>query len=288
MHPLFDPAEHLSPPPPATSYSQTNHMFHPPLGFQSLLQQKQHAVGPQSSCNHIPIPSRCLTSGVVYSQVKVSAIALAIAAIASLQIRNPDSCEVVPGGNQRRGHTLDATAKGGDSSECGGVSGDQDDIEAGLRGTGPEGEAREGWGMNWSEAVEQFGFRVCLQEEVVSSKKKRHGKKSKKKRTGTNGMVGSGVSEERGRWNKDMEDSDLEWVGPAPWDKAVGGDGVPKFLCDTMVRDQKKIEFRMCPECAVTCNCSKLILVWVGWTDDVILLSSCCGDVIFFFIFILM
>ncbi|XP_024388476.1 uncharacterized protein [Physcomitrium patens] len=27
----------------------------------------------------------------------------------------------------------------------------------------------------------------------------------------------------------------LDWVGPAPWDVRIGGDGTPKFLCDVMV-----------------------------------------------------
>ncbi|KAG0624463.1 hypothetical protein M758_3G249800 [Ceratodon purpureus] len=27
----------------------------------------------------------------------------------------------------------------------------------------------------------------------------------------------------------------LEWIGPAPWDVRIGGDGTPKFLCDVMV-----------------------------------------------------
>lgn len=33
--------------------------------------------------------------------------------------------------------------------------------------------------------------------------------------------------------NKD--ELNLEWVGPAPWDTRIGGDGIPKFLCDVMV-----------------------------------------------------
>lgn len=36
--------------------------------------------------------------------------------------------------------------------------------------------------------------------------------------------------------NPDSKDElNLEWVGPAPWDVRIGGDGTPKFLCDVMV-----------------------------------------------------
>ncbi|KAH9539545.1 hypothetical protein CY35_15G062900 [Sphagnum magellanicum] len=31
------------------------------------------------------------------------------------------------------------------------------------------------------------------------------------------------------------EVEDWDWVGPAPWDVAANGDGIPKFLCDIMV-----------------------------------------------------
>ena len=30
---------------------------------------------------------------------------------------------------------------------------------------------------------------------------------------------------------------DWNWIGPAPWDVRIGGDGKPKFMCDDMVRN---------------------------------------------------
>ena len=66
------------------------------------------------------------------------------------------------------------------------------------------------------------------------------GKKKKKKKSGASAIGGSGASADRGGRNGEREEIDLQWVGPAPWDKAVGGDGVPKFLCDTMVRRGQK------------------------------------------------
>ncbi len=36
--------------------------------------------------------------------------------------------------------------------------------------------------------------------------------------------------------DKDAQEvEDWDWVGPAPWDVAANGDGIPKFLCDIMV-----------------------------------------------------
>ena len=35
----------------------------------------------------------------------------------------------------------------------------------------------------------------------------------------------------------------LEWVGPAPWDVRIGGDGTPKFLCDVMVSSISGYQF---------------------------------------------
>lgn len=35
--------------------------------------------------------------------------------------------------------------------------------------------------------------------------------------------------------NGEARDELLNWVGPAPWDVMIGGDGKPKFLCDVMV-----------------------------------------------------
>jgi hypothetical protein len=34
---------------------------------------------------------------------------------------------------------------------------------------------------------------------------------------------------------KEKFDCSIEWQGPPPWDQSIGGDGLPKFLCDVMV-----------------------------------------------------
>ncbi|KAJ3688945.1 hypothetical protein LUZ61_018109 [Rhynchospora tenuis] len=34
---------------------------------------------------------------------------------------------------------------------------------------------------------------------------------------------------------KEKVETDIEWQGPAPWEQSIGGDGVPKFLCDIMI-----------------------------------------------------
>lgn len=39
----------------------------------------------------------------------------------------------------------------------------------------------------------------------------------------------------------------LEWIGPAPWDVRIGGDGTPKFLCDVMVSSTSGYQIVSCP-----------------------------------------
>ena len=170
-----------------------------------------------------------MASSAVYSRVKVSAAALATAAIASLEIGG--SCEVT-GGRQGRGRDTDVVAAG---SECSADLCGRENGEAGEAGLGEGGP--EGWGVHWSEAVEQFGSKICLQEEVASTR----GKRKKKKKNGGGAIEGSGASADRGGRSGERDEVDLRWVGPAPWEKAVGGDGVPKFLCDTMVRGQRRM-----------------------------------------------
>lgn len=204
-----------------------------------------------------------MPSTAVYSRVKVSAAALATAAIASLEIGG--SCEAT-GGRQRIGHNPDPVAVvAGSSSEGSAFFCGRENGEAGPGDGGPEGESREGWGVYWREAVEQVGSKICLQEEVASVQGKKSRKKKNRKKSGAS------ASADRGGRNGEREEIDLQWVGPAPWDKAVGGDGVPKFLCDTMVRGQRGVRLQ-----AV---CSPLMCAWHRLMTSSSS-SSCCDDVI--------
>ncbi|XP_047065750.1 exonuclease mut-7 homolog isoform X2 [Lolium rigidum] len=39
---------------------------------------------------------------------------------------------------------------------------------------------------------------------------------------------------------KEKFDCSIEWQGPPPWDQSIGGDGLPKFLCDVMIEGLAK------------------------------------------------
>ncbi|KAJ3678473.1 hypothetical protein LUZ60_002276 [Juncus effusus] len=42
------------------------------------------------------------------------------------------------------------------------------------------------------------------------------------------------------RNGKEKMEINIEWLGPAPWDPLIGGDGNPKFLCDVMIEGLAK------------------------------------------------
>ncbi|BFI14520.1 uncharacterized protein MPTK1_5g03730 [Marchantia polymorpha subsp. ruderalis] len=77
--------------------------------------------------------------------------------------------------------------------------------------------------LNIEKLTKRFGEKLIITgRESSSSKRVRRKSRSCRAR-------------EHGK-GKDLQDeADVQWVGPPPWDRSIGGDGVPKFLCDAMV-----------------------------------------------------
>ncbi|KAL3691712.1 hypothetical protein R1sor_005363 [Riccia sorocarpa] len=95
-------------------------------------------------------------------------------------------------------------------------SGKEQDSSDGL-----EQLPRENETLGIAKLISRFGERLVISGSDCSSKRVRRKARSRRARVAK---------------SKDQQDEDdVQWVGPPPWDSSVGGDEVPKFLCDAMV-----------------------------------------------------
>ncbi|CAM6088539.1 unnamed protein product [Calypogeia fissa] len=71
--------------------------------------------------------------------------------------------------------------------------------------------------------VHRFGEKLLITEgQAVTNNRSRRKTRSRRAR-------------EAGKNRESQDEEDFQYMGPPPWDDAVGGDGIPKFLCDAMV-----------------------------------------------------
>ncbi|KAL2622343.1 hypothetical protein R1flu_002548 [Riccia fluitans] len=86
---------------------------------------------------------------------------------------------------------------------------------------GLEHATRENRILGVEKLVSRFGETLVMSGSECSSKRVKRKARSRRARVAK---------------SKDQQDEeDDQWVGPPPWDSSVGGDEVPKFLCDAMV-----------------------------------------------------
>ncbi|KAJ7540558.1 hypothetical protein O6H91_10G021400 [Diphasiastrum complanatum] len=71
--------------------------------------------------------------------------------------------------------------------------------------------------------IEKFGERLLAYGRVEAAKSDRRKARSRRARQAGRRESGRQV------------DDDVVWQGPPPWDPTIGGDGSPKFLCDSMI-----------------------------------------------------
>ncbi|KAG6557636.1 hypothetical protein Mapa_000917 [Marchantia paleacea] len=130
---------------------------------------------------------------------------------------------IVKGGNSYGGSASICQPKRGNAANMveAALSSSSRKEPEGYKKSGPfPGESKI---LNIEKLMKRFGEKLIITGRESSSNK-RVRRKSRSCR-----------AREHGKGKDVQDEEDVQWVGPPPWDISIGGDGVPKFLCDAMV-----------------------------------------------------